>query len=351
MEEIFIVAVCLVLNAFFAAYEMAFVSVSRSELRKLVREGNPKAKALLGLRESPERTLSIIQIGITLVAAIAAAVGGAGAAEFIEPYLMSRFGIREVAAESIAVAVIVVPLTYLSVVLGELVPKTLALRNPTRIVLAGAGVLFLADRILSPVVSVLEWSTKQFLRVFFPRSRKAEQATGASVEIGGLSPLHQQFVLNMADIEKKRVADIFVPWDQVTHLSKKATVEEVSSTVLLSGHTRLPVAENGGVMGILHTKEFIALRDSGEEDWLSIIRPCLFVQPKDSVLGVLRQMQERRNHMAIVSAPQGDVLGIVTIEDVLEEVVGDIFDEDDDGRVRKIFASRVKTRPMQGKEP
>ena len=163
MDEVAIISVCLFLNAILAAYEMAFVSVPRPELRKIARSGNKYAKTLLSLRDSPERTLAIIQIGITMLGAIAAAVGGAGASDFIEPYLREKFGFPELLAESIGVIAVVLPITYLSVVIGELVPKTLALRNPTKIVLSGAKWLLIADRILSPIVTLLEWSTKKLL--------------------------------------------------------------------------------------------------------------------------------------------------------------------------------------------
>jgi putative hemolysin len=171
MTEIVVVFICLLLNALFAGYEMAFVSVPRSELRGLARAGNKEAKSLLSLRENPERTLSVIQVGITLVGAVAAAVGGSGAGEFIEPYFVKKFDLSEGVAEGLSVALVVIPITYLSVVVGELVPKTLALRNPAKIVLSGAMALFLADRILSPIISLLEWSTKKILKIFSESQR------------------------------------------------------------------------------------------------------------------------------------------------------------------------------------
>src|SRR5690606_15240320 len=102
--------------------------------------------------------------------------------------------------------------------------------------------------------------------------------------------------------------------------------------VLGTGYTRFPVFDNGRVTGILHTKEFVTLKESGETQWHSIIRMTLKVLPTDSALGVLRMMQERRNHMAVVFSPLGEILGIITMEDILEEIVGEIYDEDDDER-------------------
>ena len=350
MDEIVIVTICLILNALFAAYEMAFVSVQRSELRSLVRGGNKDAQVLLGLRENPERTLSAIQVGITLVGAIAAAVGGAGAAETLEPYFMREFALSERSAELISVTLVVLPITYLSVVVGELVPKTLALRNPTQIVLAGSKVLFVADRILSPVITLLEWSTRKILKIFFAKSKLPVPSNQSPIEIDSFSPVHQKFMLNMAEIEKKRIKDIFLGWSQVDFIQKTASLDEVTQLVVKSGHTRLPVKDNGLVAGLLHTKEFIVLKESGDLNWQALIRPVLVVQPTDSALGAMRLLQDKRNHMAIVMSPSGELLGIVTLEDILEEVVGDIFDEDDDERVRKVYAAKVKSRVIPREE-
>jgi putative hemolysin len=350
MDEIFVITICLFLNALFAGYEMAFVSVPRSELRGLARSGNKSANALLSLRENPERTLSAIQVGITLVGAIAAAVGGAGASETLEPLLMQTIGLSERAAEFLAVGLVVLPITYLNVVVGELVPKTLALRNPTKIVLAGASALFLADKVLSPIISLLEWSTRKILKIFFRKSKAPPPSDQAPIEIDSLSPAHQKFMINMANIEQKRIKDILLPWSQVVSIQNSSSIKEVTQLVVSSGHTRLPVKQNGSVVGILHTKEFIALKESGELNWQVLIRPALSIKPTDSALGVMRLLQDKRNHMGIVVSPAGERLGIVTIEDILEEVVGDIFDEDDDERVRNLYSAKVKSRFILNEE-
>jgi putative hemolysin len=133
MIELAVIAACLLLNGILAGVEMAFVTIGRPRLRELARSGNRDAQSILKLRENPERTLSILQIGITLVGAIAAAVGGAGAEELLDPILMQRFAVTEETAEIIGIILVVLPITYLSVVVGELVPKALALRNPQKI--------------------------------------------------------------------------------------------------------------------------------------------------------------------------------------------------------------------------
>jgi|JI10StandDraft_1071094.scaffolds.fasta_scaffold122806_1 putative hemolysin len=349
MVEALIILVCLFLNAILAAYEMAFVAVSKPELKGLAKLGSKDASRLLLLRTHPERTLSVIQLGLTFSSAVAAAVGGMGAVNNLEPYFMSHLGLSHGLAKALGIILVVIPLTYLSVVLGELVPKTLALRHPTRIVMWGAKALFWADRAFSPLIFALEWSTKLILKNVFHRAKTDMNLPEVSIEIGELSPVHQKFMLNMADIERKKIKDILVPWDQVNFVQKTDSMAEVSQMVVSSAHTRLPVLENNRIVGILHTKEFIALKESGAMAWQSIIRQVLKVQSTDSALGVLRLMQEKRNHMTVVFSPFGERLGIVTLEDILEEIIGDIFDEDDDGIVRRVFSSRTRNRMISSR--
>ncbi len=344
MYEISVILSCLALNALFAAYEMAFVSVPKPELRSVARKGNYSAKKLLRLRDNPERTLSVIQVGITLVGAVAAAVGGAGASDRIEPYLVNEWGMKLLHAEILAVCTVVLPLTYLNVVIGELVPKTLALRNPLKIVLAGSKVLFVADKILSPVVTTLETSTKLLLKLFFRRKPVQETAPLSTIEIDALSPTHQALMLNMAQIETKKITDAMVYWTETNFVKKQDSISDVMQAVMQSGHTRLPVLEENKIVGILHTKEFIAYKESGETNWTSIIRPTMHVYGSDSVLRTMRMMQDKKSHMAIVVNETHHILGIVTLEDLIEEVIGDIYDEDDDGKIRKIYAAKAKGR-------
>ncbi|NCV03239.1 MAG: CBS domain-containing protein, partial [Burkholderiaceae bacterium] len=159
-----------------------------------------------------------------------------------------------------------------------------------------------------------------------------------------LSQHHQQAVLNLAHIEKKRIRDILLPWKEVNFVRFTDTMEDVVPVILASGHTRLPVIRDSLVEGILHTKELLAFREAGNKDWRSIIRPSLSVSPQDSVLNTLRMMQTKRNHMAIVVDQGGEPLGAVTMEDISEEIWGDIYDEDDDGRIRRLLANRVKDK-------
>ena len=258
---------------------------------------------------------------------------------------MNQWNMGEVPAEMLAVVLIVLPLTYLTVVLGEITPKSLALRAPMSIVLKGAKWLSIADRLLSPVVSLLEWSTKKILKTFFRAPKEQDlPPPSTTIDLDALGPAHQEAVVSFAHIERRICRDFLVPWVTVTFVDLEDKSEEVVSVVFASGHTRLPVTDDLEVIGILHTKEFLAYRENGGTNWPSIVRPALKVKSTETAFSILRRMQSRRSHMAVVSSPSGELLGIVTMEDILEEFLGEIYDEDEDSRIRKVFADKIKSK-------
>jgi putative hemolysin len=325
---------------------MAFVSVGKPDLRQSARHGNREAERLLKLRTRPERVLSVIQLGITLVGAVSATVGGVSAEERLTPVIQSYFQTSENLSTFIAVLIVVLPLTYLSVVVGELVPKTVALRNPLRISLFGAPGVSMLGYAFSPVVTFLEFSTKGLIKVFLPKSMHKvvdQLSTEESVSLEGLSQSHRQYVLNLVDIESKRIRDIYVQWQNVDLVGVDQSLQEVLGMVIKSGHTRLPVMKDGEVIGLLHTKEFLSFITAGEENWNKIIRQTLKVSDHEELLMTLRRMQSSKSHMGVVYSGS-ELLGVVTLEDIIEEIVGEIYDEDDDGNIRRMMVQRISKR-------
>lgn len=343
MIPLIIVIICLSLNALLAGAEMAFVSVGRPQIKILASRGWKRAQTLLRLKLNPERILSVIQIGITLVGAVAAAVSGAGAEEAFGPWLQTTFSLSPDTANAVAIGLVVLPLTYFNVVFGELIPKTLSLRHPLRIALIAAPWLSLFDRGLSPIVSLLEKSTKFFLRNTKPGEAPVAVEGQDFVELENLRVKTKEYVLKLIHAEKKRAQDVMIPWAETQHITTDLPASEIERQIMRTGHTRLPVKDGDDVVGLVHAKEFMNLRQAGDHEWVSSVRLMLKVRALDPILEILPKMQLQKSHMAAVY-DRLQLVGIVTLEDIVEEIVGDIYDEDDDGRVARLLASRRKVR-------
>lgn len=349
MFEFVVIFVCLVLNAILSCVEMAFVTVSRPHLKKMAGDGDKLAAKVLALKANPERVLSVLQIGITLVGAISAAVGGAGAEEYLSPIFQKFFSVSEEMAESISIIAVVIPITYLSVVIGELVPKTLALKSPMKFAKLGGIFLNTLDRIFSPIVYTLEVSTKILMKIFFDKIGKetwAEMST--SVEIDNLTDSHKQYVLNLINVDKRKVKDIMLPWELATKIDQNLHAIKVLEIIKKSGHTRIPVLDGDVPIGILHSKEFISEAEISKIDWLQLVRPVNFVNSEEPILMALKTLQNSKSHMAIIK--KNDVaIGIVTLEDIFEEVVGELYDEDDNPSILLSSNSKIRTMNLSKK--
>lgn len=338
MTEILVVLLCLFINMILSGSEMAFVTVSRQQLKRLAPKQR-SARLLLNLKAKPERTLSVIQIGITFVGAIAAAVGGAGAQEAFSPYFMQNYGLSDRAAEGIAIAMVVIPISYLSVVVGELVPKTIALRNPLGVALLVAEGLYIAEKLLSPAVTVLEKSTQLLVRVLSFGSIKDPSPHPHDIAIEDLPHQTKQYVINLVSADKKAARDIMLPWPEVIYIRKGDSTADVETIVTNCRHTRLPVLDEDDVVGLINTKEFLAARRYQNDDWESLVRPILKFKSFEPLFKILLKMQEQKSHMAVIY-DRLNYVGIVSMEDIFEEIIGDIFDEDDDDLMKKILAAK-----------
>jgi putative hemolysin len=287
------------------------------------------------LREVPERTLSAIQVGMTLMGMVSGAAGGAGAQEVLSPFFESQFALGAGTAKAMAIVVVAIPLMFATVVLGELVPKAFALRHPEDITLAAVRWLTVLERIFFPVVGLLTWLTKRLVAAMpHPFAKTTPQA----------APPYGHFALNLVDLAQRRVRDAMVAWSQTVTADASLSPQAIGELALSSGHTRLPVVKDGEVVGLLHTKELLMFLAAGERDWRTLVRSTVSVGVDDPLLRVLRLLQARRSHLALVAAPGGAPLGIVTIEDILEEVLGDLYDEDDDRAVARLLAIRGKLK-------
>lgn len=343
MEEILIVLVCLGFNMMLSGAEMAFVTVSKHQLKSQIKNRN--ARILLKMKQNPERVLSVVQIGITLVGAIAAAVGGAGAEEMLAPILADKFALQKSTSEGLSIVLVVLPITYLSVVVGELVPKTIAIRNPLQISLIAAVPLKIGEVLLSPIVSILEASTNFFLKIFRFHNR-SEKVSLPEIEMETLDHQTQQYVHNIVGANKRTAREIMIPWSEAVLVRRDESITEVEQKYWSSRHTRLPVVdEMGGIVGLINTKELLTALRFGKTEWSDLIRPILKFKGAEPLFRMVQKMQQNRTHLAVIYERM-DIAGILTLEDIIEEVIGDVFDEDDDELLKKMLASKfTRYRP------
>lgn len=343
MLDFIIVSLCLAINAFFSAFEMAFVTVTKEEISELSEVKKAISLKIQKFKNKPERTLSVIQIGITLVGAIAAAVGGTGAVEDLQPIIMAKYGASPSIAEAISIVVVILPLTYFSVVLGELVPKTIALKNPKKVLLVGTNFLYFIDKFLSPIVSLLEISTNFLLKILkLNQVAEEDESLGQTVEIGNLPDYHQRFVQNLVGLKGKKTSSSMIPWNKVSFINYGESIEEIKEKISSTPHSRFPVIDGDVIVGILHKKDLARIQHDPLMPWEGVLRSAKLVNANDRVLESFLRMQESQNHLAVVVNNDAQPVGIVTIEDILEEVVGDINDNADYSMTKRILSNRSK---------
>src|SRR5688572_10857111 len=230
MAVLLIIPVCIALNAVLAALEVAFVSASKADLRSRAAAGDRRLRQLLALRETPERTLSAIQIGITLVSILSGAAAGAPAQELLGPLLQDRYGFGSAAANAMAIALVSIPVMLATVVIGELVPKVLALRHAEHIALAGVRLLQVLEQVFLPVVGLLTWMTRTLV------ARIPKQPFG----VGAGDNAARRYALDLLDLAERRVCDAMVRWSETVRADASASPPELTDLALASGHTRLP---------------------------------------------------------------------------------------------------------------
>lgn len=347
--ELVIVLLLILANGFFAGAELAIVSVRRGRIAQLVADGNKRARIVEQLHADPHRFLATVQIGVTLVGTLASAVGGAAAVEVIKPHLQqSPIGLVSNAAEPIALFLVVGCIAYLSLILGELVPKALALQYSEQISLGVARPIRFLARIGGLAVSILTLSSRTVLRLLgikasgeqaFITQEEIQHLIAEGQETGAVSRDEQEFIRNVFEFSKTPVREVMVPRPRVVALDLGQNREEILNIVVDSQYSRFPVyrGELDNVVGFIHGKDLLGLAvQSPDFDLESLIRAPLFVPEAKKVNDLLREMQRGHIHMAMVLDEYGSLCGVVTTEDLLEELVGEIEDEHDLGEPPRI---------------
>ena len=325
-------------NGVFAGAELALISIRKTRLQELLEQGATGARAVQALRDNPERLLATVQIGITVVGSTAAAFGGASIARRLSAPL-EGLGLAPQQAESVAFAVVVGLVSYLSLVLGELVPKSLALRYSERYALLIGAPLHGLSRLMKPVVWLLTFSSNLVLRLFgdstsFTESRlssdELQQLVEEAAKSGSVHPRTGEIASRAFELAELTVVDVMVPRTQVVALKRHATPDEVRRMLLEEGHSRMPVYDGDldHISGYVVAKDLLSFALEQQLILLEdVLRPAYFIPEGMRALDALQQMQVRRLQLALVVDEQGGLLGLVTMKDLVEELVGSMASE------------------------
>ncbi|GFE59152.1 hemolysin family protein [Geobacter sp. AOG1] len=346
--ECIIIAVLIVINGYFACSEFAIISIRKSKVAQLVESGDKRAEVVQGLQKDPHRLLAIVQIGVTVVGSTASAVGGIIAVEHLKPFLLTASStmVRN-AAEPISVTVVVVIVSYFSLVLGELVPKTIGLQYADTVALRVAGSINLLERVGGIAVSFLTLSSRAVFRIMRIKGEKRAFITREEVqhivaeghETGVFSATEHEYIKNIFDFTHTAVREVMVPRTRMAALDLELSREEMLRFILDNQYSRYPVFRDSieNIVGFIHGKDFLGRMVSDPHfDITTITRPPFYVPEGKKVNELLKEMQRNRVHMALVVDEYGGISGLVTTEDLLEELVGEIEDEHDIGEPRRV---------------
>jgi putative hemolysin len=336
--EFSIILLLILINGIFSGAEIALVALRKTRLQELIERGVIPARAALALREHPERFLATVQIGITVVGATAAAFGGDVIADRVTVWFL-RVPALAAHAHQLALALVIATVSYLSIVLGELVPKSIALRAAERYSLLIAGPLLGLSYLARPLVWLFTASSNLLLKPFgdqttFTEARysaeEIQQLVEDATKAGSLHPETAELASRALEFPELTAAEVMLPRRKVIMLQRDAPFEEVLRVVTEYPHTRFPIHDGDldNVVGYVHIKD-LAVRTWKQQPVaiVDVLRPPYFVAEPQSAVEVLREMQKRRVALAMVVDEQGGLAGIVTMEDLIEELVGDIFSE------------------------
>ncbi len=342
LGEIFLIGLLIFLNGYLAGTEIAVVTARKSLIQQMVENGRRSAKFLLKLKQEPDRFLATIQIGITGISALASAIGGATAIKVIKPALeMIPLRIISVGAEPIAIGIVVILITYFSVIFGELVPKSIALMHPEKVGLWTARSIDIFSKVFYIFVKLLTFSTSLVLspfgrRPFTDRAYITEEEVRMLIKEGGkhgvFEPVEEKILQRVFEFTDMSAKEVMVPITQIVAIQIDKTPEEIKTIIEEEQFSRYPVygKDLQDIRGVLHAKDFFTLLNRpGQVDIRKIIKPPFFIPETMKLSLLLGEMQKRRTHMALLVDEYGGISGLVTIEDLLEELVGEIRDEYD----------------------
>lgn len=345
-QQLLIQFILILLNAFFAAGEIALLSLNGSKLRKMEEEGDKKASKLLKLLEEPSGFLSTIQVGITLAGFLGSAFAAENFSGYIVAWITNDLGFHQLPVKvigTLSTVTVTIILAYFTLVLGELVPKRVAMQRPYLVAKIVCQPVSMIAVIMRPVVWFLSKSTNVFLRLFGLRTEAEEENVTEEeirmmVELGSqtgtIDETEEEWIQNVFRFDDIDIDTIMTRQSDIVAISKDETSEKIWNVFAETGFSRLPVygEDEDDMIGILNAKAFL-LNESKEhghkKPWQQLLKQPYFVPDSLKADTLFEEMQRRKEHIALVVDEYGQVTGLVTLEDLLEEIVGNIYDEFD----------------------
>lgn len=332
--EILIVFLLILANGIFALSEMAVVSARKTRLQQRANDGDKGAEAALALSKEPTRFLSTTQVGITTIGILSGAVGGATIAEELAAAL-DRIAWLAPYSEAVSVGIVVLAITYFSLIIGELVPKRIALNNAERIASMVAGPMGALARLGAPVVALLSTSTETVLRLLGNKPSGEPSITEEEVKMmifegaqaGVFEDAEQEIVARVFRLADRKASSLMTYRTEVTVLDIDDPLDINLEKITASGHSRFPVYKGNpdNILGIIQVKDLFAQQNRSQTvDFQTAVQPVEFVPEAMSALELLEHMRRVKSHLALIIDEFGGITGLVTINDVLEAIVGDI---------------------------
>ena len=344
VKQLLLQLILIFLNAFFAATEIAVISLNEKKVHALADEGNKKAKKMLRIIEEPTRFLSTIQIGITLAGFLGSAFAADNFAAKLSACFIRVFHIpQNYAATMNTVAVIVTTLilSYFTLILGELVPKRIAMKHKEKLANAVCGVISFLTAVLRPIIWFLTASTNAVLRLLGIDPHEKEETVSeedivlmldAGAGEGTLDSSDIEYIKNVFKLDRMTAEDVMTPWKAVVCLTETATDAEVLDVIANEAYSRIPVydAAEDHIIGVLHTRDYLLAHEQPDFSLKSVLHPPVIVPESVNLNILFKDMQTDHNHLVVVVNEYGETSGIVSMEDILEEIVGEIWDERDE---------------------
>ncbi len=343
-KQLLLQFVLILLNAFFAATEIAVISLNEKKVRANAEDGDKKAVKMLKIIEDPTKFLSTIQVGITLAGFLGSAFAADNFAERLTSFLMRSFEIPEARLElidTLSVIVITLILSFFTLVLGELVPKRVAMRHKEKLASGVCGIISFLTAVLKPIIWLLSVSTNGMLRLFGIDPHAKEEAVSeedivimldAGADEGTLNEDDIAYIKNVFKLDRLTAADVMTQRSAMVTVTESVTEEALLAIIGEEGYSRIPVYNEGNekIAGILHVREYLLHHKEPDFKLEDALLPPVFVPETIHLDALFKDMQNDHTHMVIVVNEFGHTSGIVTMEDILEEIVGEIWDEQDE---------------------